>query len=211
MHLHATFDEKGGAKMDAQKFGTFVAECRKEKNMTQADLAIKLDVTDKAISRWERGVGFPDINTIEPLADALEISVLELMKSEKISTNEVARKDATEIISNTLSVAKFQRKQERKNIFAIISGIAVIVILTLFLDSLQWRADTFIFTMIGVVLPMLCVCSFIALIIYGICRKRNGKSSKQTFIIALICFLVSILIFAMFALVGALGIGPIPQ
>jgi predicted neutral ceramidase superfamily lipid hydrolase len=120
-------------------------------------------------------------------------------------------KDATEIISNTLSVAKFQRKQERKNIFAIISGIAVILILTLFLDSLQWRADTFIFTMIGVVLPMLCVCSFIALIIYGICRKRKGKSSKQTFIIAMICLLVSILIFAMFVLVGALGIGSIPQ
>lgn len=53
--------------MDAQKFGAFVAQCRKEKKMTQVDLAAKLNVTDKAISRWERGVGFPDINTIEPL------------------------------------------------------------------------------------------------------------------------------------------------
>jgi transcriptional regulator with XRE-family HTH domain len=197
--------------MDAQKFGTFVAECRKEKNMTQADLAIKLDVTDKAISRWERGVGFPDINTIEPLADALEISVLELMKSEKISTNEVSREDAAEIIDNTLGVVKLQRKQERKNIFAIISGLAVIVILALFLDTLQWQADTIIFTTIGVILPFLCICSFIALFIYGIWRRRMGKSSKQTFIIAVICLLVLILIFAMFALVGALGIGPIPQ
>ena len=69
--------------MDAQKLGAFVAERRKEKNMTQADLAAKLQVTDKAVSRWERGLGFPDINTIEPLADALELGVLELMKSKR--------------------------------------------------------------------------------------------------------------------------------
>ena len=47
--------------MDSQKFGTFIAQCRKDKKMTQSDLAAKLNVTDKAISRWERGVGFPDI------------------------------------------------------------------------------------------------------------------------------------------------------
>ena len=43
--------------MDSQKFGTFIAQCRKDKKMTQADLAAKLNVTDKAISRWERGAG----------------------------------------------------------------------------------------------------------------------------------------------------------
>ena len=43
--------------MDSQKFGTFIAQCRKDKKMTQADLAAQLNVTDKAISRWERGVG----------------------------------------------------------------------------------------------------------------------------------------------------------
>ena len=66
--------------MDAHKFGAFVARRRKERNMTQADLASKIQVTDKAVSRWERGLGFPDIHIIEPLADALEVSVLELMK-----------------------------------------------------------------------------------------------------------------------------------
>ena len=56
---------------------------RKEKKMTQAELAEKIHVTDKAISRWERGLGFPDIQTLEPLAQVLGISVLELMRSEK--------------------------------------------------------------------------------------------------------------------------------
>ena len=62
--------------MDARTFGGFVAACRREKRMTQAELAEKLHVTDKAVSRWERGVGFPDIATLEPLAAALEVSVL---------------------------------------------------------------------------------------------------------------------------------------
>lgn len=53
--------------------------------MTQAGLAGKIGVTDKAVSRWERGLGFPDINTMEPLATALGVSLLELMKSEIIS------------------------------------------------------------------------------------------------------------------------------
>ena len=57
--------------MDAKKFGMFIATLRKEKNMTQVDLAKKLQVTDKAVSKWERGLGFPDINSIEPLADAV--------------------------------------------------------------------------------------------------------------------------------------------
>lgn len=97
--------------MDAKIFGAFIAECRKGKNMTQADLAKKLNVTDKAVSRWERGIGFPDINTIEPLASALEISVLELMKSERITSNEVTKEEAMGVITDTLNVAKLQRRQ----------------------------------------------------------------------------------------------------
>ena len=62
--------------MEAKEFGRFIAGMRKEKKMTQAELAEKIHVTDKAVSRWERGLGFPDIQTIEPLAQALGISVL---------------------------------------------------------------------------------------------------------------------------------------
>ena len=88
--------------MDAHKFGAFVAKCRKERNMTQADLALKIQVTDKAVSRWERGIGFPDINTIEPLANALEVSVLELMKSERMAANQVERlHEAMEVAAQT--------------------------------------------------------------------------------------------------------------
>lgn len=96
--------------MDAKKFGAFIAECRKGKNMTQGELAIKLNVTDKAVSRWERGIGFPDINTIESLACALEVSVLELMKSERVTSGEVAKEEATDVIADTLGIVKRQRR-----------------------------------------------------------------------------------------------------
>ena len=72
--------------MDAKKLGQFIAEIRKEKEMTQSELASKLHVTDKAVSKWERGLGLPDINSIEPLANALGISVAEVMQAERISS-----------------------------------------------------------------------------------------------------------------------------
>ena len=70
--------------MDVQRLGVFIQSRRRELGMTQGELGAKLNVTDKAISRWERGVGFPDINLLEPLADALQISIQELMQCEQM-------------------------------------------------------------------------------------------------------------------------------
>ena len=63
--------------MDAKRFGAFISERRKEHHMTQADLAGKVGVTDKAVSRWERGLGFPDINTMEPLWNGTIVFLIE--------------------------------------------------------------------------------------------------------------------------------------
>ena len=197
--------------MDAKVFGAFIAECREEKNMTQADLAMKLNVTDKAVSRWERGIGFPDINTIEPLASALEISVLELMKSERIILNEVTKEEATGVINDTLNVAKQQRRQERKNVLCILGAIAVVVILVLLFDSMQWKMDTLIFTGIGVFFPLFCVFGFLALLGNGIRRKIIGKPYGQTFAMAMVLLLLLIIFVGLFFLIGALGIGPVPN
>lgn len=89
--------------MDAIKFGLFISETRKEKHLTQAQLAGKLNVTDKAVSRWERGLGFPDIGTIEPLADALGVSVLELMQAKRGEKSELlSTQKAEEILLSTI-------------------------------------------------------------------------------------------------------------
>lgn len=113
--------------MDAEKFGSFIAKIRRENNMTQAELAKRLRVTDKAVSRWERGLGFPDIQTIEPLADALGLSVLEVMRSERIETPSVRTETAAAALSDTLSVAKAECGGERKAMTVLIVLCLVVV------------------------------------------------------------------------------------
>jgi len=76
--------------MDVQKFGAFIQNCRKDLGMTQGELGAKLNVTDKAISRWERGVGFPDIKLLEPLAGALQISIQELIRCQRMESEQIA-------------------------------------------------------------------------------------------------------------------------
>lgn len=115
--------------MDAAKFGSFIARTRKDKNMTQAELAVKIKVTDKAVSRWERGLGFPDINTLEPLAEALGVSVLELMKSEKIETEDIQCEDATLILKDTIQEANSQRLLNKKQYEMIAIGIAILFLI----------------------------------------------------------------------------------
>lgn len=128
--------------MDAKIFGRFLADCRREKNMTQAELAERLHVTDKAVSRWERGIGFPDINTIEPLAGALGVSVLELMKSERMTAQAVSREEAAEIVSDALQMGKAQYAPCRKNVLRSL-GKMLLLIFALFLVSIPFA---YIFT-----------------------------------------------------------------
>lgn len=66
--------------MDAGKTGKFIAKNRKSMNMTQNELAEKLHITDKAVSKWERGLSFPDISILIPLSEILNISLYDLLK-----------------------------------------------------------------------------------------------------------------------------------
>ena len=71
--------------MDQIKIGKFIADCRKKVNLTQMQLAEKLGITDKAVSKWERGIAMPDTSIMLELCDILHISVNELLCGEKIS------------------------------------------------------------------------------------------------------------------------------
>lgn len=71
--------------MNQEKIGKFIAEARKEKNMTQQQLADKLCVTDRAVSHWENGRRLPDYSLLKELCDILSISINELFAGEKIS------------------------------------------------------------------------------------------------------------------------------
>ena len=74
--------------MDLQKTGKFIKELRKEKSLTQTDLAQKLCISEKTISKWECGKGFPDTSLILPLCEALGITSNELLSAKKLSSSE---------------------------------------------------------------------------------------------------------------------------
>ena len=69
--------------MDPTKTGAVIAVTRKKLGLTQKDLANKLSITDKAVSKWERGLCMPDISVLLPLSEVLNISITELLKGEK--------------------------------------------------------------------------------------------------------------------------------
>ena len=102
--------------MKKQTFGSMIAELRKKQGMTQAELAEKMGVTDKAVSKWERDLSFPDVNTIPRLAEIFNVTVDELMQV-KTDTKESR---TTENISDIINIAL-------KSI-SLAMGVAVVVL-----------------------------------------------------------------------------------
>ena len=88
--------------MDNVRFGAFVAQLRKEQNMTQKDLADLLGVTDKAVSKWETGKGFPDVKLLEPLAQALNVSLVELIRGERQQSDHLTVEEAEQVVSQAM-------------------------------------------------------------------------------------------------------------
>lgn len=114
--------------MDQIKIGKFIAQIRKERNMTQLDLANMLGVTDRAISKWENGRGMPEISLIKPLCDALSISVNELFSGERISNEQLTDK-AEENIVNTLTYSRNKLIKTKVIFIFILASIAFVITL----------------------------------------------------------------------------------
>ena len=99
--------------MDQIKIGKFIAECRKKNNLTQMQLAEKLNITDRAISKWKNGKSMPDSSIMLELCNELKISVNELLSGEMIEMkdyNQIAEK-------NLLEMAKKEEVQNKKMMF----------------------------------------------------------------------------------------------
>ncbi len=113
--------------MDQVKIGKFIAERRKNVNLTQAQLAEKLNITDKAISKWERGKAMPDVSIMLDLCGILEISVNELLSGEKISMENNNEKNEQLLLDMAKEV-----EQKNKTIWTtmwVIMSVSVIALL----------------------------------------------------------------------------------
>lgn len=89
--------------MDQMKIGKFIAEQRKSRGMTQAMLAEKLGITDRAVSKWERGKGMPDVSLMLELCEILGITVNELLSGEKIEMEDYKKKTEELLVEMTKS------------------------------------------------------------------------------------------------------------
>lgn len=126
--------------MDNTKIGIFIKQLRKEKNLTQKELANKLNITDRAISKWERGLGCPDISLLEQLAIELDITVLELLKGEHLNNEQILNeKDLIESMT-------FSKKNTLKNIKTISNYVTIIIVSTICLFIVITNIKSIVFS-----------------------------------------------------------------
>ena len=113
--------------MDQIKIGKFIAECRKKKNLTQAQLAEKLNITDRAISKWETGRSLPDSSIMLALCDILNITVNDLLSGEVVTMDNYNK----ELENNLLEMIK-QKEQADKRLLSVEVFIGITATIVLF-------------------------------------------------------------------------------
>ena len=130
--------------MDNTKTGALIKELRKEKNMTQKDLADVLHITDKAVSKWERGLCAPDISLLEPLSKVLESSIIELIGGERIiKTEHIEEIEATtkSVIDYSKNEITYKTKSFKKK-YLFTTAISIVAVVLIYLFAL-WRVGYF--------------------------------------------------------------------
>ena len=171
--------------MDTKKIGAFIAMNRKKKGYTQEQLAEKLGVTNKTISRWENGHYMPDLSLLEPLSKELDITLNELLAGEEIVKEEAMEYSEQNLIQ-TIDYTDKKIKDEHKKISLFIIGLGIFTSLcafTVFPSESSWSS---IYSMIGLFLFVVVI--FRELKISSLLKK--GLISTLLFILLLGIFFI---------------------
>lgn len=146
--------------MDQIKIGKFIAECRKKNNLTQMQLAEKLNITDRAISKWENGKAMPDSSIMLDLCNELKISVNELLSGEVIEMNNYNEK----LEKNLINMVKQKEEADKRllTLEVVIGVLTVSIFLTLcfiaaYAEIAEWLRVLLI--VVGLI-PVLIACFF---------------------------------------------------
>lgn len=115
--------------MDQVKIGTFISICRKKQNLTQAELAEKLGVTDRAVSKWETGRSLPDSSIMLDLCSILKISVNDLLSGEVVTMNEMNKKQEQMIIELVKEKQEADKRLLKVEVFIGILSIIILLVL----------------------------------------------------------------------------------
>ena len=114
--------------MNKERLGNFISGERKILGLTQKDLAARLHVTDKAVSKWERGMSYPDVTLLEPLAEALDLTVEELMACRRQAVTEQG--GAEETMQNLLDISRDSVRRERRRSWKRLAAVLVLLAIT---------------------------------------------------------------------------------
>ena len=131
-------------EIDREAFGAFLARLRKEKGLTQKELAQQLYVSDKAVSKWERGLSLPDISLLTPLAEILGVTVTELLRGERLEEQTLPVEQVEELVTGSLELSGAQRKQKRQNqkrrglLLALSAALTLVELLALRWAGFSW-------------------------------------------------------------------------
>ena len=118
--------------MDQIKIGRFIADERKRKGYTQKQLSEKLGISDKTISKWERGNGFPEVSLLLPLCNELEITVNELLSGERVSEEDYRKKAEVNMVN---LVREAQESKKKIILSAMVAALTIVAAFPLFLLS----------------------------------------------------------------------------
>lgn len=124
-------------ELNNEKFGNFIKQLRNEKKLTQKELGEKLNITDKAISKWERGLSFPDIEMLTSLSDYFEVDIAELLKGERGESQEIDIEKAVKEAVEKLEKEKKKKRKIKKITIGIVSSI--ILILSIILQVIYYQ------------------------------------------------------------------------
>ena len=165
--------------MDLSKIGSFIAECRKNKKITQEQLADKLCITNRAVSKWERGLSLPDASIMLELCVILDISVNELLNGEKIDVKDYKEKNET-LLLELAKQEELKNKQLMTSMWTILITNAIFYFGILLLSVNLLEEGILLGTIICVSTIIFVIAGFIALKFeveagYYECKKCHHK------------------------------------
>ena len=166
--------------MNQERIGKFIAKCRKEKKMTQSELAEKLGVTDKSIGNWENGRNMPDLSVFKPLCNELGITINDLMSGEKISKEKYQEKFEENIV-NTIdySTKKINKYTNLIGIILVVFGLFISMsAIMMFPSESSWGS---IYSVFGVII-----------FVVGISKITKSLKISKRLLLILMIFLGSL-------------------
>ena len=113
--------------MTSKECGIFIAELRKENELTQKDLAEKINVSDKAVSRWETGKGYPDVTSLVSLSDYFGVSVNELLAGKRLTVEDI-KETADENLISVIEQVQKNKKQQNLQV-TVYTSVLIVVLL----------------------------------------------------------------------------------